>query len=188
MVPDAELKFTVKIDPKEFDKEPKLKLAVIEGSNKISNIYRTGSITATTFKGGAALTGTPTAPTATAGTNTTQIATTAFVQNATGNYKKYVALISQTGTSAPTATVLENTLGGTVIWTRTGTGAYLATLTGVFTTNKTVVFITQTSGSSIVSSSYSSVNDVSVSTANSTTANAIDGVLTNSSMEIRVYP
>ena len=32
------------------------------------------------------LTGTPTAPTAAAGTNTTQIATTAFVQNAVGNY------------------------------------------------------------------------------------------------------
>ena len=32
------------------------------------------------------LSGTPTAPTAAAGTNTTQIATTAFVQNAVGNY------------------------------------------------------------------------------------------------------
>ena len=37
------------------------------------------SVTATSFNGGATLTGTPTAPTATAGTNTTQIATTAFV-------------------------------------------------------------------------------------------------------------
>ena len=38
------------------------------------------SITATTYTGSATLTGTPTAPTAPAGTNTTQIATTAFVQ------------------------------------------------------------------------------------------------------------
>ena len=32
--------------------------------------------------------------------------------------KVYRALLSQTGTAAPTATVLENTLGGTVVWTR----------------------------------------------------------------------
>jgi len=41
-----------------------------------------GNLTATSYSGGATLTGTPTAPTATAGTNTTQIATTAFVDSA----------------------------------------------------------------------------------------------------------
>lgn len=41
-----------------------------------------GSIQSNGWNGGAALTGTPTAPTAAAGTNTTQIATTEFVQTA----------------------------------------------------------------------------------------------------------
>lgn len=41
-----------------------------------------GSVGVNGWIGGATLTGTPTAPTATAGTNTTQIATTAFVQGA----------------------------------------------------------------------------------------------------------
>lgn len=41
-----------------------------------------GSINSNGWNGGARLTGAPTAPTATAGTNTTQIATTAFVQTA----------------------------------------------------------------------------------------------------------
>lgn len=41
-----------------------------------------GNINGNGWNGGARLTGTPTAPTATAGTNTTQIATTAFVQAA----------------------------------------------------------------------------------------------------------
>ena len=41
-----------------------------------------GSIQSSGWNGGAALTGTPTAPTAAAGTNTTQIATTEFVQTA----------------------------------------------------------------------------------------------------------
>ena len=46
-----------------------------------------------------ALTGTPTAPTATAGTNTTQIATTAFVKTAIDNKVHYIANL-QSGTAA----------------------------------------------------------------------------------------
>lgn len=38
--------------------------------------------------------------------------------------KKYVALINQTGTDDPVATVLENTLGTEVTWSRIGTGSY----------------------------------------------------------------
>lgn len=44
-----------------------------------------GKISSNGWEGSAKLTGTPTAPTATSGTNTTQIATTAFVQTAIGN-------------------------------------------------------------------------------------------------------
>jgi len=61
--------------------------------------------------------------------------------NTTGEVKRYVALLSQAGTDAPVATVLENTLGGTVVWGYTGVGIYSATLTGAFTENKTVVRI-----------------------------------------------
>lgn len=50
-------------------------------------------------------------------------------------YKVYSCLLTQSGTSAPTAAVLENTLGGTVVWTRpTSAGGYTATLTGAFGT------------------------------------------------------
>lgn len=51
-------------------------------ASSVSNV--TNESKATMFTS-AALTGTPTAPTATAGTNTTQIATTAFVETATAN-------------------------------------------------------------------------------------------------------
>jgi hypothetical protein len=51
--------------------------------------------------------------------------------------KMYTALLSQSGTDAPVATVLMNTLGGTVVWARTGVGVYTATLAGAFTENKT---------------------------------------------------
>lgn len=60
-------------------------------------------------------------------------------------YKVYTALLTQTGTSAPTAVVLENTLGGVPVWTRTGAGIYRCTLAGAFTDLKTIAFVTETS-------------------------------------------
>jgi hypothetical protein len=46
--------------------------------------------------------------------------------------KVYRALLTQTGTDAPVATVLENTLGGDVVWTRADIGVYVGTLAGAF--------------------------------------------------------
>ena len=54
-------------------------------------------------------------------------------------YKIYRALLSQSGTSAPVATVIENTLGGSVSWGYAGVGYYTATLTGAFLEGKTAV-------------------------------------------------
>lgn len=51
-------------------------------------------------------------------------------------YKVYRALLSQSGTNAPTAVVLENTLGGTLVWTRSNAGKYVGTLAGAFPINK----------------------------------------------------
>ena len=150
-----------------------------------------GDVTATTYTGGATLTGNPTAPTPTAGDNDTSIATTAFVTGAiatvTGNYKKYVALLNQTGTSAPVATVLENTLGGTVVWSRTGVGQYAATLSGVFTSNKTTCLISPSSGSSIIYAGRSALNTVVVGTQTVSPFADADGFL-RGTIEIRVYP
>ncbi len=50
----------------------------------------------------------------------------------------YKALLTQTGTDAPVATVLENTLGGTVVWSYNGVGEYNGALTGAFTSGKTI--------------------------------------------------
>lgn len=58
--------------------------------------------------------------------------------------KVYKALLTQTGTAAPVATVLVNTLGGTVVWTRDLAGNYTATLVAAWVINKT--FIPATSG------------------------------------------
>ncbi|OGI93532.1 hypothetical protein A3A03_02290 [Candidatus Nomurabacteria bacterium RIFCSPLOWO2_01_FULL_40_18] len=57
----------------------------------------------------------------------------------TAGVKVYRALLTQSGTDAPVATVLENTLGGTVVWLRDGVGYYYGTLTGAFPEGKTLV-------------------------------------------------
>jgi len=48
------------------------------------------------------------------------------------SYKVYTALLNQKGTDAPTAIVLENTLGGDLTWSRSSDGIYEATLSGAF--------------------------------------------------------
>jgi hypothetical protein len=59
--------------------------------------------------------------------------------NPANRLKKYVAILSQTETSAPIATILENTLGGTPVWTRESLGVYKATLTNKFPVGYTIV-------------------------------------------------
>lgn len=53
--------------------------------------------------------------------------------------KVYKALLTQAGTDAPVATVLENTLGGEVVWTRNDVGDYRGTLANAFPNNKTTL-------------------------------------------------
>jgi len=64
-----------------------------------------------------------------------------FVKYDSRPYKVYTAILNQSGTSAPVATVLENTLGDTVIWSREIAGTYLANnSSGLFVARKTFVF------------------------------------------------
>ena len=54
------------------------------------------------------------------------------------SYKSYIATLTQTGTSAPTATVAYNSLGAAITPSRTSAGVYLLTAgSAVFTANKT---------------------------------------------------
>jgi hypothetical protein len=49
-----------------------------------------------------------------------------------GGAKVYRALLTQSGTAAPTAHVLENSLGGTLVWSYVDVGVYHGTLAGAF--------------------------------------------------------
>jgi hypothetical protein len=129
------------------------------------NLAVTGNSTftgTTTFTGSAALTGTPTAPTAAQGTNTTQIATTAFVQTAAGaiaelnttNWKVLETVATQTATitiqNPAEVTVPASPANGTAVSFST-TGALPTGITAnaayyVFNRTSTTYKLTTTAG------------------------------------------
>ena len=101
-------------------------------------------------------------------------------------YKVYTALLNQSGTNAPVATVLENTLGGAVVWTRESTGKYIGTLSEAFVAGKT--FFMSSAGTSIYLTRGVRVNNNNVSiSAFQYAATATDGGMADCSIEIRVY-
>jgi hypothetical protein len=55
------------------------------------------------------------------------------------SYKVYTALLTQTGISAPTANILENTLGGVPVLGYVSTGIYTITLANAFKIGKTAI-------------------------------------------------
>ena len=97
-------------------------------------------------------------------------------------YTSYVALVNQTGTAAPIATVLQNTTGGTIAWVRDSLGNYSGVITGgAFTAGKTLVFVNQGGGTSTANIQWSSVaTKVIIST-------GADNVLAKASIEVRIY-
>ena len=101
------------------------------------------------------------------------------------SYTAYAALLTQTGTAAPVATVLQNTTGGTIAWTRTGNAAYTATAnSNIFTANKTAVIINQGSFFSGNSIKWASPT---TSTVTIDTTTGFDNTLVAGFIEIRIY-
>lgn len=103
-------------------------------------------------------------------------------------YKKYIALMTQTGTAAPTVIVLENTIGN-IVWTRDSTGIYEGTLTGAFTLDKTYTMMSVVLVDGIVNVFRFSNNVVRVATTNlkNPYADYHDSHLFKNTIEIRVY-
>jgi hypothetical protein len=103
-------------------------------------------------------------------------------------YKVYSALISQSGTSAPTAVELENNLSGPIVWTRDSAGTYFGTLVGAFTASSTMVLLTLNyAGTSVTGYAVRSSADVIMLQTINAANTSVDGKLVSASLEIRVY-
>ena len=64
--------------------------------------------------------------------------------------REYHAILNQTGTNAPIATVLHNTLRGEIVWTRDGIGSYTGTLAGELTSGRTGIMTNVTNTATTV--------------------------------------
>lgn len=95
-----------------------------------------------------------------------------------GRKKIYKTLLTQTSINAPIAVVLENSLGGTVVWTRISAGVYQGVLTGAFT-------------STVIAKSSNSNPNIAVSKLDNNTIQVLtivtDGILNDDWIEIEVY-
>ena len=110
-------------------------------------------------------------------------------------YKVYTALLNQTGATEPTAIVLDNTLGGNVIWTRDGVGIYTATLIGAFPDENK--FFTLNAATGIYSTNSQILvywNDINSFQLNTFAGNGVsipysptDDLIFNYPLEIKVY-
>lgn len=115
-------------------------------------------------------------------------------ENSGGNsYKVYTALLTQEGSNPPTAIVLENTLGGDVVWSYAAPGVYKGTLTGAFPEDKTAMFITSTrwNGDALMFMSLwggDIPNAVAVETVDFPTNTSENDLLYKTTVEIRIYP
>ena len=103
-------------------------------------------------------------------------------------YRSYVAVVSQTGTTPPTAVVLENSLGE-ITFTYDGVGSYLiVSATDAFIANKTVVLNTVSTdlgNPSFLTTLLGSSSEIAIAQVDATGV-GVNG-FTNATIEIRVY-
>lgn len=103
------------------------------------------------------------------------------------SYKKYVALLSQSGTNPPTAIILESTLSGDLVWSYNAAGYYWGSLSGEFTTDKTMVIISGVYKGAAQAKRRTD-NEIAVYTTDVATNTQVNGLLNETTIEIRVYP
>lgn len=102
-------------------------------------------------------------------------------------YKVYSALLTQTGTDAPVATVLENTLGEVPTFTYLGEGVYeISTTSNIFSQNKTTCDLKPFSEPSFNNSIVRNDFKIRIYTYTISGVSA-DEYLLNTPIEIRVY-
>lgn len=104
-------------------------------------------------------------------------------------YKVYSALLTQSGTGAPVATIMQNTIGSAITWSRASAGNYIATATGLLTSLKTTIFTGQdylSAGDITYCYPDDNNNTATIETLNNAGAST-DGILIRTFVEIRVY-
>lgn len=97
----------------------------------------------------------------------------------------YKALLTQTGTNAPTVVEVANN-GGEVVWTRTGIGQYVGTAAEIrWTMGKTAISVSPTVGGTILYGTM--INDTVCTVQAETATDYTDNSMQLSLIEITVF-
>ena len=108
----------------------------------------------------------------------------------TSTYKVYTALLTQTSTNAPTAVVLENTIGN-ITFNYNGIGSYDMILTGEFLANKTWIVAgsadINAGGGDFATLDARRFDDDTIRLITYDNFSLANEMLVNTSIEIRVY-
>jgi hypothetical protein len=98
----------------------------------------------------------------------------------------YVALLTQTGTNAPDATILADSIGG-ITWTRIAQGEYLGTALNPFDVTNTFVIIGNVNHDYQANAYVNSDGNIVVITCRNSGHQHNDGILLYSPIEVRIY-
>ena len=103
------------------------------------------------------------------------------------SYSVYTAILTQNGTNAPTAVILENTLGFVPVWSYVAQGSYECTYLDGFTVDKTIIFLGE-NNSAAVNTTYLIRTELAFPDSFSLiTSDGEDSNIKDMPIEIRVY-
>ena len=106
----------------------------------------------------------------------------------TGGYKSYTASLIQTGASAPVATVLQNTTGGTFTWLYASAGKSQIAVSGItLPANKVAIFMSSSTGDQGLGGVITTTTQIDVKQFSSGGGGLVDGMSAGTSIEIRIY-
>ena len=106
----------------------------------------------------------------------------------TGGYKSYTASLIQTGASAPVATVLQNTTGGTFTWLYASAGKSQIAVSGItLPANKVAIFMSSSTGDQGLGGVITTTTQIDVEQFSSGGGGYTDGMAAGTSIEIRIY-
>lgn len=100
-------------------------------------------------------------------------------------YRVYSASVTQVGTNAPTASILQNTLNCNITWTYISVGVYKGVSNGAFPVGRTLIYLGSNRGAgttTIITTTTQTVNDFLIE------CNDGDGIIEDLPIRIEVYP
>ena len=110
-----------------------------------------------------------------------------FANSYSLGYTVYTAALTQAGTAAPVAAVLQNTTGGVFTWSRVNTGKYRVTVSGItLPANKVVIFENATNDLNL-GGKITSTTVIDVEQFSSGGGGYSDVMIPGTSIEIRIY-